>query len=106
MKGRRIGVCVLVAACVLSLGSAALAAGTGQGSGNRVRLRDGSSVKNTEQNQVRQQLRDGSGKRIGTPRQGTLKGQKRQLGPGDGTGNVVPPKDGTGYGSPNTQGAK
>jgi len=115
--------------CALVYGGDASARGGG-GSGQGAQLRDGSAVKTKTQTSVQtktqaktqtqtkaqvktqtkdqtktkamkgQNLQDGTGavspQGVGTAGQG----QMRRLGPGDGTGNTVPPKDGTGFGSP------
>ena len=110
MNSKAIVTVALAAACVLSLGAEAFAAGNkaqmgGQGTGKGIRLRDGScltstttstsSTSSTSATQTRQQLKSATGTTSGV-------GQMRRLGPGDGTGNTVPPMDGTGYGFPNT----
>ncbi|HMN01757.1 MAG TPA: hypothetical protein PKC17_03215 [Geobacter anodireducens] len=107
MTGKVLAVAVMVAAGALALGGEAMARGgrgpmAGQGTGDRLQLRDGSCLSSTATaasaaTSSRQQLRDGSG--TGTARQGVGTGAMRRLGPGDGTGNVTPPQDGMGYGS-------
>ena len=107
MKRTNLAVVVISAmVCALAFGSDAMARGEGMG----LRLRDGSCVKNqtTTSTQTktqiktmkRQRLQDGSATTSGVTQQGAGQGRMRRLGPGDGTGNVVPPMDGTGYGSP------
>lgn len=105
MKRANLAVVVISAmVCAMAFGGDALARGGGGG----LRLRDGSCVKNQTavstqtKTQVRtmkrQRLLDGNAATSGVTQQG--QGNMRRLGPGDGTGNITPPLDGTGYGSP------
>jgi hypothetical protein len=106
MKSSKYAVYGVVALCALALSGEAFAAG-----GQRMRQRDGSCLrtststktqtKTQTKSQTRQQLQDGSGASATATGMGAGQGQMRQLGPGDGTGNVTRPLDGTGYGSPN-----
>lgn len=111
MNSRNMAIEVLAIICAFTFAGEVYArggAGSGGGGGMGLRMRDGSCIrassttqtKKQMSSQTRQQLRDGSGANIGTPRKGAGQGQMRQLGPGDGTGNVTRPLDGSGYGSP------
>lgn len=87
---------VLAAAFLIAAGGEVFA-GNGQGGGQR--LRDGSCISapgSSTSSPKRDRLRDGSCRLT----QSGKASQGRTLGPGDGTGNDVPPLDGTGYGSP------
>lgn len=92
MNSKKLAITLVVALSVMSLGAEAFAVGGGGG----LRKRDGSCVTNTTQ--TPRQVRSGNSAGSKT----TTQGQRRRLGPGDGTGNVTPPQDGTGYGSPAT----
>lgn len=105
MKTKKLAITMILALSVASLGAEAFAVGPG---GGGLRKRDGSCVRTSIQTsqQVRNRtatktsLQKGTAK--GAAMKGTAQGQKRRLGPGDGTGNVTRPLDGTGYGSPAT----
>jgi hypothetical protein len=102
MKIRKIAIAGVVAVCALAMAGQAFSAG-----GQRLQRRDGSCLKTSTstsmqtKTQVRQRLQDGSRSGVTTSGAGAGQGQMRKLGPGDGTGNITRPMDGTGYGSPN-----
>ena len=90
-RGCLILIAFAAAAAVVSGGDAVAKGGKGKGGGDR--LRDGSCLTSTTAP---------ASAATAVKAAPAKKGQMRKLGPGDGTGNVVPPQDGTGYGSPNT----
>lgn len=107
MNSRKLTMGAIAAICAFSIAGEACARGGmggGRGMGIRARQRDGSCIRNSiasqTQTQTRQQLRAGSAVNTGVSRQSAGQGQRRQFGPGDGTGNATRPLDGTGYGSP------
>lgn len=98
------------AALIICAAGEAFARNAGQGAGQQ--LRDGSCITNqtSTKTQTMQQdrLRDGSclntsGAASRSASKDINQGQMRRLGPGDGTGNVTRPLDGTGYGSPSAK---
>jgi hypothetical protein len=104
MNSGKIAVAGVVAVCALAMAGEVFSAG-----GQRLQRRDGSCLKTSTststqtrtQTQGRQRLQDGSGSGGAISGAGAGQGQMRKLGPGDGTGNITRPMDGTGYGSPN-----
>jgi len=113
MKTARLAVFTLAALCALAFSSESFASGGVGGSGQQIKTQVKSQVKTKTQTktktqakikaQTKQQVKDGSSTDLTTTSTDTGKGEMRRLGPGDGTGNVVPPLDGTGYGSPATR---